>query len=185
MTDIAQLALDVHRLQEDVDYLLVLVEPDLPTSGPPSPATAAAGTQSATRAAGAHVWHKLTPAQAADAWKELAGWVDWLTDRYQLEEALPACWYRHGALVEELDALRVAWNGAYQNPGATPTDPATWHEHLTRALAHIHDWNRFGCTASTHHEDTTPTATDADHEDRDRHVQDDIQARASSQRESP
>jgi len=40
------------------------------------------------------------------AWEDLGRWVQWYTDRYELWQSLPVCWYLHGRLVEELRALR-------------------------------------------------------------------------------
>jgi hypothetical protein len=98
-------------------------------------------------------WATLTGEEAALAWATLIGWVDWLTARYQLEEAVPACWYRHGALVEELTALRAGWQAAYADPRARPSEPALWHDLLARTLARIRDWDRQGCAAGTHRDD--------------------------------
>jgi hypothetical protein len=40
---------------------------------------------------------------------ELVEWVRWLVGHYEMTAVLPDCWPRHGALVEELAALYVAW----------------------------------------------------------------------------
>lgn len=190
MTDPEQLANDLEQLQEDVDYLTALLEPALAVTEtgdgaaiPPFPTTTPSGAPTPARPTTAHIWNLLTAPEAAAAWTLLTSWVDWLNDRYQLDETLPACWYRHGALIEELDALHAAWHGAYHDPNARPTDPAYWHELLARALSRIHDWDRFGCAAGTHHDEAAATASsDGYREDRDRHVQTDIQARAASHR---
>jgi hypothetical protein len=36
---------------------------------------------------------------------ELVAWVSWLVERCELD--IPACWPQHGAILEELDALRI------------------------------------------------------------------------------
>src|SRR4051812_43688971 len=46
-------------------------------------------------------------------WPALTAWVDWPAGRDELCEVRPACWYRHGALLEELSAPDRAWHGAY------------------------------------------------------------------------
>ena len=51
-------------------------------------------------------WPALTPDQADLHLQALTAWVDWISDRYQLDHrTIPACWPAHGALVEELTAL--------------------------------------------------------------------------------
>ncbi|MFI1919328.1 hypothetical protein [Nocardia sp. NPDC020380] len=58
-------------------------------------------------------WRDLDQDGAAELWTELIDWVDWLRHRYQLGSRVPACWYRHGAVVEELTALMAAHIAAY------------------------------------------------------------------------
>lgn len=176
MTDLEHLARNLEHLQEDVDYLTALLEPDLTSAGPLTFTPAPSGTQTHARAIVAHVWHQLTPTQAADAWTSLTNWVDWLTDRYQLENTIPACWYRHGALIEELDALHAAWQGAYHDPQARPTDPANWHELLARGLSRIHEWDHYGCASGNHHEEPAPHPDARSHATRDAHLQETIHA---------
>ena len=53
----------------------------------------------------------------------LAEWVDSLLIRYGAAgDWLTPCWWRHGLVVEELAALRVAWFAVYD--GTRVTDPA-------------------------------------------------------------
>lgn len=119
-------------------------------------------------------WSSLTGEEAALAWATLIGWVDWLTTRYGLGEVLPACWYRHGAVVEELTALRSAWNAAYADPRARPSEPALWHDLLARALARVRDWDRQGCAAGTHRDDEPLPLGPEVLADRAAHVRDDL-----------
>lgn len=100
-------------------------------------------------------WQSLEAGQARTAWAELIGFVDWLVERYRLEESVPPCWYRHGALVEELSALRLAWLGAYTAGLCKPTDAAVWHDLLARVRVRvrIRDWDRQGCAGGTHRAD--------------------------------
>lgn len=104
-------------------------------------------------------WQQMPAALAAHAWPALADWVDELIGRYELHEQLPPCWYRHGAIVEELHALHLAWYGAYLAPHAASTDPAFWHDHLDRALTRIRGWDIRGC-ASGQHRDAPPPPAD-------------------------
>jgi hypothetical protein len=98
-------------------------------------------------------WAALDAEQASEQWTLLTAWTDWLRDRYQLHESLPACWYTHGAMVEELTALRSAWVAAYLDPQASPADPAAWHDLLDRTRHRLHHWDRNGCADGTHRPD--------------------------------
>ena len=98
-------------------------------------------------------WASLDAEQAAEQWALLSAWTDWLRDRYQLHESLPACWHSHGAMVEELAALRSAWVTAYLDPHASPADPASWHDLLDRTRHRLHSWDRNGCADGTHRPD--------------------------------
>lgn len=190
MTDLRHLADQLAHLREDVDYLTVLVEPNLtgaPSPAPPSPARSpgplAAGPAGDPRLHGAHLWHTLTAEQAAVAWTTLTEWVDWLIDRYSLDEAVPECWYRHGAIVDELDALRAAWAAAYLDARARPTDAAYWLDLFERTLSRLPTWDRYGCAAGTHRDDVTTTAADpASCVEREIFLRDDIDGRARAYR---
>lgn len=79
-------------------------------------------------------WTILTPAEVSDELARLAEWVTWLSDRYRIDHrTLPDCWAHHGDLIEELSALRTAWQHSY-NGGARADAPAAWHTllHVTR-----------------------------------------------------
>jgi hypothetical protein len=75
-------------------------------------------------------WRSLSPSDLEAMWKRLWPWVEWLRTRYELSEAIPPCWYRHGAMVEELTALFAAWKAAYEDRRARAEAPLTWHEKL-------------------------------------------------------
>jgi hypothetical protein len=185
MTDLRQVAADLAQLREDVDYLLLLLEPSL--AGPAGPAGAAASpaypaASTAPKSGVAHVWRTLTPTEAAHAWDTLTGWVDWLVNRYSLDDTLPACWYRHGPMVDELDALRASWVAAYLDPAARPTDSAYWLDLLHRTLDRIGDWDRYGCAAGTHHDDSSSSDPGHYRQIRDDFVFADVNARAAARR---
>jgi hypothetical protein len=151
----------VARLREDVDLLLL-------TRGETSPRAAVPDAS----------WQAMSPARAAEAWTALIEWVDELVERYALDETIPACWYAHGAMVEELHALHLAWLGAYTGRSGQPTDRAYWHELFARCLARIREWNRHGCAAGAHRGDDPVPPTDAQRTKRGAHVHADLQARA-------
>lgn len=121
-------------------------------------------------------WAALNVNEAAEQWSLLVDWTDWLRDRYQLHESLPACWYAHGSLIEEVSALRTAWLGAMLDPQARLDDPARWHELLDRTLERIREWDRGGCSDGTHRVDQ-PLADDTDHSHRERSIHADLASR--------
>lgn len=82
-------------------------------------------------------WRTLTDEDAPAVWVELADWVDWFLQRYQIShKKVPPCWYRHGDLVEELSALHTAWKVSY-SPLDGGYGPIGWHERLTVAMDRI------------------------------------------------
>jgi hypothetical protein len=183
VTNLRRVAADLQALGEDVDDLIARVEPILssPTSGPVSLAGSVGVPGSSTPSPGAaHVWHALTATEASRAWTQLGEWVDWLVARYALDDTLPGCWYAHGALVDELDALRAAWTAAYLDPAARPTEPAYWLDLLGRTLDRVRGWDRYGCAAGTHHDDTAPVPDEGARVARDQHIHADIKTRADA-----
>ncbi|HVV77957.1 MAG TPA: hypothetical protein VHC43_18220 [Mycobacteriales bacterium] len=183
MNDLDQFLEDLAQLREDVDYLTSIVDPG-PALPPSSGADAsvasradAPGPPTDSRAGIAHVWHSLTAHEADRAWSALTEWVDWLTSRFTLDDAVPMCWYRHGAMVDELDALRAAWAAAYLDPHARPVDASYWLESLDRALMRLRVWDRYGCTAGTHHEDSS-TCEGRTGGERESYLRGDIDGRA-------
>jgi hypothetical protein len=186
MTDLHHVAAELAQLREDVDYLLLLLEPSLAgpagSAGVATAAAVAAGS-TAPKAGVAHVWRTLTPTEAAHACETLTGWVDWLVDRYNLDDTLPGCWYRHGPMVDELDALRASWVAAYLDTAARPTDSAYWLDLLHRTLDRIADWDRYGCAAGTHHDDSPASSDPSDNRQvRDGFMFADVNARAAARR---
>jgi hypothetical protein len=185
MTDLRKIAAELAQLREDVDYLTALAEPD-PTARTPT----GTGTESwpATPPAPgvtSHIWHNLTPTEAARAWQTLTGWVDWLTLRYALDDSIPSCWYRHGPIVDELDALRAAWTSAYPDPSAHPTAAIAWLEILNRTLSRIREWDRYGCTSGTHHDDPPAIPDSYETDGRERWLFADVNARVAARSATP
>ena len=108
---------------------------------------------------------------------------DWLRDRYQLHERLPACWYAHGPLIEELSALRSAWVGTFLDPQARLDEPLHWHEQLERFLERFRSWDRTGCADGTHRPEQ-PLQDDTDHSHRERAIFADLAGRDADEGEA-
>jgi len=96
-------------------------------------------------------WPILTGAELAERREELEDWVRWLTDRYGLDHrTIPHCWQEHGALVEELSALRTGWVTAFA-ADARGDDPLRWHGDFEACRHRLADWTaRIGCRPGEH-----------------------------------
>jgi len=93
----------------------------------------------------------LDETEEADHLDALDDWVTWLTDRYQLDHrVIPPCWAEHGALLEELSALRSGWLHSYQG-SATGDAPLNWHADFAHGRQRLTDWAaRTGCRPGEH-----------------------------------
>lgn len=101
-------------------------------------------------------WRDLDEAVAAAEIDRLGQWVRWICVRYCLDhKTIPPCWSDHGALTEELSALRTLWELCYLGDAA-PADPATFHRELDSTLRRLREWSsRRGCTRTDHRPDPT------------------------------
>jgi hypothetical protein len=107
-------------------------------------------------------WHMLTAVEAERRWLELRAWVDWFVVRNNIgPKDIPDCWYLHGGLVDELEALRRAWLDT-NKPNSKGTDPIWWREALHRARARWSFFNPNGCATS--HTETRPRVIDEQRE---------------------
>jgi hypothetical protein len=99
-------------------------------------------------------WATLDEIQTEDALDELQDWVAWIIDRYALDRrVIPECWDSHGALVEELSALRTAWVASFCVT-ARPEAPLEWHQSFDAARHRLGDWaSRTGCRPGEHRPD--------------------------------
>ena len=91
----------------------------------------------------------------------LTKWVDQIQQRYaSAGDWLRPCWWRHGFVVEELAALRSAWNGVYESdePPAS-TAALKWHEDAAKCRERIRRAISTGpgCTAVSHKSDQSIT----------------------------
>jgi hypothetical protein len=90
-------------------------------------------------------WRTLLPDEAPEAWTDLGEWVSWFSRRYNLPtRKIPLCWYKHGALVEELSALHTAWLVSYDSLDAG-YGPIGFHERLAAALPRLASWYNGEC----------------------------------------
>ncbi|OAZ41470.1 hypothetical protein A9Z40_01985 [Microbacterium arborescens] len=96
-------------------------------------------------------WRELDDVEAREVWVDLRAWVEWLVGRYVLSASvIPTCWWKHGALVEELSALRTA-HAVFFAPEDDGRGPLEWHERFAIAIERVKKTT--SCT-STHQEST-------------------------------
>lgn len=99
-------------------------------------------------------WRTLEPENAQAAWAALREWVEWFTVRYNIDSTqIPDCWWRHGALVEELSALHSAHLAAFDESDSG-FGPIGWHERL--ALARTRWKQGYAGSCAHGHKDMTP-----------------------------
>jgi hypothetical protein len=134
---------------EASDSLMDAVRRDLNQAGSPS--------ASPTGSPEVICWPRLSLDDEQAQLRDLDDWLAWLVNRYSLDHrTIPPCWHHHGALIEELSALRSLWQTCFR-ADASPADPLTFHEHLNLALARLRDWTaRRDCKPAQHREDQSP-----------------------------
>lgn len=107
-------------------------------------------------------WRHLSDADARTAWAALRDWVEWFTVRYSVPiSVVPACWWKHGALVEELSALHIVHQASFDT-NDTGYGPIGWHERLAQAQSRL---KLAGSGCSSGHFELKPRSwADATHE---------------------
>jgi hypothetical protein len=110
---------------------------------------ARAGASAASPAA--WCWRDLGPHAQAELMDQLDAWTAWLRHRYPLARRIPSCWYQHPELIEELTALWLAWQGAYQQPDAPLTAAADWHDRWLPGVLHRLEHGPFALDCSDTH----------------------------------
>jgi hypothetical protein len=95
-------------------------------------------------------WRDLNAREADEQWDVLVVWVLWLREHYGLQERVPACWFAHTPIREELSALRSVWVATFQDKQARPADGVTFHDALDRVVLRIGRWDRSGCNEGKH-----------------------------------
>lgn len=106
----------------------------------PTPAPGPSGVRTPAHLVGEPVrWDDLPPAKRAKLWPEFVAWVIWLADRYELttDQVPRQCWWRHGAVVEELTALWTSHQSAYAADMDGGSAPYLWQDALGRAIERI------------------------------------------------
>jgi hypothetical protein len=103
-------------------------------------------------------WRDLGPHAQAELMDQLDSWTAWLRHRYPLARRIPGCWTRHPEVVEELTALWLAWQGAYQQPDAPLTAAADWHDRWLPGLLHRLEHGAFALDCSQAHTARPPAA---------------------------
>ena len=105
------------------------------------------------------IWNELDPNDAEQTMIRLNHWVQWLVNRYRLDDHIPECWAHHGAFTEELTALWIAWETAYRQP-PNPDAATRWHNELGWLLNRITTtWKRQSCPRGSHSESLTAWAS--------------------------
>lgn len=109
-------------------------------------------------------WADLDDITTAKKLVELAKWVHWLGNRYVLDSReLPADWWQHGSLVEELAALKGAWDVAYDATQAASA-AADWHMTFYNTRIRLREWvGRLGGHPGERTADTQGWLNDPDH----------------------
>ncbi len=92
----------------------------------------------------------------------LVEWVESLVVRYaSTGDWLRPCWWRHGFVVEELAALRVAWLAVFDaDEPADATAGVKWHEEAEKCRERIRRTisSGPGCSGASHKPDQPVTA---------------------------
>jgi hypothetical protein len=96
-------------------------------------------------------WRSLGPKATEELWSQLNAWVGWLRQRYPLAKKIPPCWDRHPEIVEEMTALWLAWQAAYEQRDASLTAAADWHDRWLPGVLHRLEHGAFSIDCSATH----------------------------------
>lgn len=106
---------------------------------------------------------------APEAWDQLRAFVDWLVPRYELNSTVvPACWFRHPVVVEELSALRAAWDASFVVETDGGLGPIGWHERFAVARDRLQKYGYAGECARSGHIDAPIREVTVDEDDWDK-----------------
>jgi hypothetical protein len=129
------------------------------------------------------VWPDLDERSAAAEWRHLGKWVDGLLARHPMHRrVMRPCWRAHLDVVDELCALRVAWQGAYRSTEPSPTAAVDWMTRwLPATMARIEiEFAHAGCTAGrepVHRDSDVHPITAWDRDRVERFIADNVAAR--------
>lgn len=101
-------------------------------------------------------WRTLADADAAEEWTKLREWVEWVRERYYLRD-LTACWWKHGAAVEELSSLHTGWLVSFDEADSG-YGPLTWHDRFAVAFPRVKETLKL-CSDDRGHREPSKLAT--------------------------
>lgn len=85
-------------------------------------------------------WREIPPEQQQEAWVGLRRWVDWFTHEFQLpSQVVPACWYRHPNLVQELYAAMSMEYKAWEEGTPSLTPMMMFHPNVAAMIQRLRD----------------------------------------------
>lgn len=113
---------------------------------------------SASRAPTSWCWRTIGTHGAEELWRQLGDWVAWIRSRYPLARKIPACWPDHPELVEELTALYLAWQQAYEDADAPLTAAADWHDRWLPGVLYRLEHGPFALDCANEHRPRPTTA---------------------------
>lgn len=116
------------------------------------------GAGSAASTPTAWCWRDLGPRALEELWDQLTEWVGWIRSRYPLARKVPVCWADHPEIIEELTALWLAWQAAYQDRNATLTAAADWHDRWLPGLLYRLEHGPFALDCTNEHRPRPATA---------------------------
>lgn len=99
----------------------------------------------------------LSDSNRAALFHDLESWTAWLLSTFRVGRWIPNCWPQHPALVEELMALWLAWQPAWQSADDNH-QPAIWLHTLDASLSRIDRLWKAPCKPGDHKE---PSDVDA------------------------
>jgi len=110
------------------------------------------------RAPTAWCWRTIGQHGAEELWTQLTDWIAWIRNRYPLARKIPPCWADHPELVEELTALWLAWQHAYEDLDAPLTAAADWHDRWLPGVLYRLEHGPFALDCSNEHRPRPATA---------------------------
>jgi hypothetical protein len=97
-------------------------------------------------------WRTVGPLATDELLSQLNQWVTWIRQRYPLAKKIPPCWADHPETVEELTALWLAWQAAYEASDASLTAAADWHDRWLPGVLHRMEHGPFSLNCNSQHE---------------------------------